>query len=292
MRRRMAVTMVLLVGLVLLPAVARAQVQTLAQRCEADGLPADLAEVRLEWMRRCALVMHVGNPSQATSVGMMGADGNPMYDYTEPSDFFGRNAYVGSSEGLQVNLTYLNMLYMNGVSDQLPDPDRYLKWTNAPARKRVRPRYPIYGSQYDLTSGVQLFPHPTLANCTLYTDRNATTQATTFYVNGFCDSHPIAPLSRNTPVSGLADDVGGRKYYSITVSAGVTSLSFETSGGTGDVDLYVKFGSSPTFTSYNCRPYVGGNQEVCTFNAPAPGTWYVMLHGWSSYSGTTLTARY
>jgi pre-peptidase len=292
MRRQMTVTVALVGGLVLLPTMARAQLQALAQRCDSDSLPADLAEERLNWMRRCALVMHVGNPSQAADTGMMGIDGNPMYDYTEPSDFFGMNAYVGSAEGFQVNQTYLTMLYMSGVSDQLPDPDLYLKWTNAPGRKRPRPRYPVYGNQYDVVVSTQLYPHPTLAGCNLYTDRYATTQATTFYVNGFCDALPITPLANNTPVSGLADTMNGRKYYSLTLPAGVSSLTFETSGGTGDVDLYVKSGSSPTFSSFNCRPYVGGNYEVCTFSSPAPGTWYVMLHGWSSYSALTLTARY
>lgn len=293
MKRQMAISVALVGAVMLLPTMARAQLQTLAQRCDADSLPADLAEERLNWMRRCALVMHVVDSGKAVDVGMMGADGNPMYDYTEPSDFFGLNAYVGSSEGFQVNQTYLSMLYMGGVSDQLPDPDRFLKWSNAPGRKRVRPRYPIYGSQYDMSVGTPLYPHPSLANCSLYTDRYAASApATTFYVNGFCEALPITPLANNTPASGLTDVANGRKYYSLTVPAGVSSLTFETGGGTGDVDLYVKFGASPTATSFNCRPYVGGNYEVCTFSSPAPGTWYVMLNGWSNYSGATLTARY
>ncbi|WP_367379596.1 PPC domain-containing protein [Arsenicicoccus sp. oral taxon 190] len=42
--------------------------------------------------------------------------------------------------------------------------------------------------------------------------------------------------------------------YSIKVPAGATNLQITTSGGTGDVDLYVKAGSAPTTTSYDCRP--------------------------------------
>ncbi|HSP77200.1 MAG TPA: PPC domain-containing protein, partial [Myxococcaceae bacterium] len=187
----------------------------------------------------------------------------------------------------------ISMLYNNGgMVYQTPDSDVFLKWTKDPTRKRARPYYPVYGTQYNVSSGAKLFPHHTLANCSLYTSASGGTTATTFYMNGFCEALPITPLTKNVTVSSLSDSAGGRKYYSISVPAGVSTLTFDTSGGTGDVDLYVRSGSSPTFSTFNCRPYAGGNNEVCTFSAPSPGTWYVMLHGWSSYSGVGLTARY
>ena len=33
-------------------------------------------------------------------------------------------------------------------------------------------------------------------------------------------------------------------------------------GGTGDGDLYVRFGSQPTTSAYDCRPYASGNAET------------------------------
>jgi len=65
-----------------------------------------------------------------------------------------------------------------------------------------------------------------------------------------------------------------------------------TSGGTGDEDLYVKFGAAPTTSSYDCRPYVSGNAETCTFAAPQAGTYYVMLNGYAAFSGVTLKATW
>ncbi|HIP68993.1 MAG TPA: peptidase S8, partial [Chromatiales bacterium] len=58
-----------------------------------------------------------------------------------------------------------------------------------------------------------------------------------------------------------------------------------------DPDLYVRYGSQPTEADWDCRPYEGGyNDEVCDFTNPQPGTWYVMLHAYSDFSGVNLTA--
>ena len=54
----------------------------------------------------------------------------------------------------------------------------------------------------------------------------------------------------------------------------------------------MKFGSAPTSTSYDCRPYKSGNAETCTLNAPKAGTWHVQLSGFSAFSGVTLKASY
>ena len=78
--------------------------------------------------------------------------------------------------------------------------------------------------------------------------------------------------------------------YTITVPAGKTSAVFTISGGTGDADLYVRIGSAPTTTTYNCRPYTTGNAETCTFNAPTAGTYYVGVRAYAAYSGVSLKA--
>jgi vibriolysin len=100
------------------------------------------------------------------------------------------------------------------------------------------------------------------------------------------------PLTNGVPVTGLSGSSGSKKYYTLEVPAGQTSLKFETAGGTGDADLYVRFGSAPNSGTYDCRPYTGGNAESCSFTNPQAGTWYVMVNGFSSYSGLTLTGTY
>jgi vibriolysin len=64
------------------------------------------------------------------------------------------------------------------------------------------------------------------------------------------------------------------------------------SGGTGDADMYVRFNQAPTSTTYDCRPFRSGNNETCTFAAPAHGTWYVMLNGYTSYSNVSLSVTW
>jgi serine protease len=63
-------------------------------------------------------------------------------------------------------------------------------------------------------------------------------------------------------------------------------------GGTGDADLYVKFGSAPTTTSYDCRPYKSGNAETCTFATPMAGTYYVRMKAYSTFSGMSIVGNY
>jgi vibriolysin len=80
--------------------------------------------------------------------------------------------------------------------------------------------------------------------------------------------------------------------YTLTVPSGQTSLSFALSGGTGDGDMYVKFGAAPTTSTYDCRPYLSGNAETCNFTNPAAGTWYVKVNAYSDFSGASLKGTY
>ena len=82
------------------------------------------------------------------------------------------------------------------------------------------------------------------------------------------------------------------KYYTVVVPAGMSVLTVNTSGGTGDADLYVRRGSQPTTSSYDCRPYLNGNTESCTFNNPVSATYHIGIRGYTAVSGLTLTTSY
>ncbi|MFI2809864.1 pre-peptidase C-terminal domain-containing protein [Microbulbifer sp. M83] len=99
-------------------------------------------------------------------------------------------------------------------------------------------------------------------------------------------------LENGVPVSGLSGSQGQEIFYTLEVPAEATSTSFEISGGSGDADLYVKYGSAPTTSSYDCRPYRNGNNENCSFNPAQAGTYHVMLRGYSSFSGVELVGSY
>ncbi|MGN2244867.1 M4 family metallopeptidase [Frateuria sp. GZRR33] len=99
-------------------------------------------------------------------------------------------------------------------------------------------------------------------------------------------------LQNGVPVSGVSGAAGADNDFSIAVPAGASNLVMSISGGSGDADLYTKFGSMPTLSSYDCRPYKTGNSESCSVSAPQAGTYYIKVHGYSSYSSVTVKASY
>jgi len=78
--------------------------------------------------------------------------------------------------------------------------------------------------------------------------------------------------------------------YTIDVPAGATSLEVDTSGGTGDVDLVINFGSAPTRTNNDCIQQGAGNVHNCTMTNPAEGTWFIIVRGVQASSGVQLDA--
>lgn len=99
-------------------------------------------------------------------------------------------------------------------------------------------------------------------------------------------------LQNGVAVTGLSGASGSALNYTVAIPAGARNLKIAISGGSGDADLYVKFGSAPTTSSYNCRPYLTGNNESCSFTTPSTGTYYVMVRGYSSFSGASIKATW
>lgn len=91
--------------------------------------------------------------------------------------------------------------------------------------------------------------------------------------------------------TSLSGGSGSETFYTFNVGNGVSKVTFTMSGGSGDADLYVRANAQPTRTTYDCRPYKNGNNEVCTVNNPSAGTYHIMLRGYSSYNGVSLEAQ-
>ncbi len=99
-------------------------------------------------------------------------------------------------------------------------------------------------------------------------------------------------LENGVAVTNLSGSSGSELRYTMEVPAGATNLVLQMSGGSGDADLYVRFGSAPTTSSYNCRPYLNGNNETCTFATTQAGVYHVMVRGYSTFSGVTLRGSF
>jgi phosphohistidine phosphatase SixA len=80
-------------------------------------------------------------------------------------------------------------------------------------------------------------------------------------------------------------------YFTITVPECANTLNVAMSGGTGDGDMYVKFGAQPTTTDYVCRPYKTGNGETCpVITNPQAGVWHIGIRAYAAFTGVTLSA--
>ena len=99
------------------------------------------------------------------------------------------------------------------------------------------------------------------------------------------------PLTNAVAVSTGDVTINHNRYFTLAVPAGASNLKFTTSGGDGDADLYVRFNAIPTEATYDCRPYLTGNNETCNMVVQA-GTWNVMLDAYVPYNGLKLTGSY
>ena len=107
-----------------------------------------------------------------------------------------------------------------------------------------------------------------------------------------------SPLSPNTTVSNLSAVLSSETLYVVTIPVGATSFTISTSGGTGDVDLYLRKGIPALCQAsllisqlcyYDRSSDEVGNFESITVGNPDAGDWYVDLSAYNDYSGVTLT---
>ncbi len=74
---------------------------------------------------------------------------------------------------------------------------------------------------------------------------------------------------------------------SVAVTAGSTLRV--TMKGTGDADLYVRFGAQPTAATYDCRPYNDSTTEACELPVPAGASAaFISVNGYAATSSFEL----
>ncbi|OOG53612.1 PA domain-containing protein [Rhodanobacter sp. C03] len=115
--------------------------------------------------------------------------------------------------------------------------------------------------------------------------------------NGLPDpSVPTGPvaieLANGVTVAGQSGAVGGEKLYSLVVPAGARALTLRTSGGTGDVSMFVKFGAEPSTTAYDFTSAHAGNTESVAVSKPSAGTYYIKVVGVQAFSNVSVQANF
>jgi len=80
-----------------------------------------------------------------------------------------------------------------------------------------------------------------------------------------------------------------KRWSTPVVAAGTYEFAMT---GNNDADLYVRVGSAPTTTAYDCRPYKNGSAESCSVTLAQPAAIHVMVRGYSTTASTVqLTGR-
>lgn len=90
---------------------------------------------------------------------------------------------------------------------------------------------------------------------------------------------------------GLADPDASLprfRFFTLEVPPGSEMLSVRTSGGSGDVDLFVRPGHLPTETSFLAASKKAGNDEGVDIPTPAAGVWKVGILRVAPYEGVDL----
>ena len=89
----------------------------------------------------------------------------------------------------------------------------------------------------------------------------------------------VPDLINGESTNALAGTSGEQLFFRLPVPSGASSLRVELEGGSGEADLFVRRDVLPTNTSYDCRPFIVGNDESCNFGSPSSGEWFLACLG-------------
>ena len=106
----------------------------------------------------------------------------------------------------------------------------------------------------------------------------------TFTPGGGGQAQPWAGLN----TSGVVKKSEIKRFDAPTLAAGTYTF---TMTGTSDADLYVRIGSEPTPTKYDCRPYKNGSNESCELTLAQTAKVFVQVRGYATSSNFELVGR-
>lgn len=126
---------------------------------------------------------------------------------------------------------------------------------------------------------------------------NIAANTSTVNVTAFFNTNSSGSGSSSEPEvllnqSNLSGINSSSTNFMVQLPPGATNLVVTTSGGLGDMDLYVKLGVAPTLTAYDCKSVRSDNAESCGIATPYSGDYYILLNSYEAYSGVTLRVTY
>ncbi|QNK03209.1 protease pro-enzyme activation domain-containing protein [Dyella telluris] len=105
---------------------------------------------------------------------------------------------------------------------------------------------------------------------------------------------PVVPTTLTNGVAVTTQgQAGSSQQFVLNVTGTPTTLLIRTTGGSGDVSLYVKRGSAASATSYDYSSvHANSNNESVVVRAPAAGTYYITVTSPAIFTGVTVQGTY
>lgn len=103
---------------------------------------------------------------------------------------------------------------------------------------------------------------------------------------------PATSLTASAPITNVGAEQGVELLFQFELAASDGSIEFVLAGGPGndDADMYVNYGDRPASRDeYQCISGAVDSNEACRFNAALPGTYNILIHAFSTFSGATLS---
>jgi hypothetical protein len=215
----------------------------------------------------------------------------------------GQNVRALAQKGTFVSGKYL-MLFMNGC-----DTFAYVDGSLAQKRAPLNPDDNADGTKYMdiVTNGMPSYFHSNSRASTALVKGLLSIQAPKTYETIFAELDtqqvvlvtgeednvfaPGMPIGSGGGGGGYSRDEAGSvtrnqalDYETPVLPAGryTVTLAHDPAAPGGDADLYVKAGSAPTTSSYDCRPYANGSSETCAVTLAAPAKIFVKVLGYAN----------
>lgn len=105
---------------------------------------------------------------------------------------------------------------------------------------------------------------------------------------------PAAPTALTDGVAVTTQGpAGSSQQFTLTVPNGTTSFTIRTSGGSGDVSLYVKRNAAASASSYDyMSAHPSTNTESVTVRTPVAGKYYITVTSPSVFTGVSVLGLY
>lgn len=111
------------------------------------------------------------------------------------------------------------------------------------------------------------------------------------------DTDPVEPipgetsLVKATSTNLAAASAGDEQTFVLSVPADAENVTFTTTANNGDADLYVKKGSLPTSTDYDCKSDSPDSNESCNAGN-GEGTYYALVTAYAAFNNASIVADY